>query len=354
MGGGLMTNIEICDSVPTFASVSLPIMPLLTSSDYRPPRYLFNGHLQTIIPSQFRKIREISYSRERISTEDGDFLLLDWSSIKSSQLVIVSHGLEGDSHRPYILGMVRAFNRAGFDALAWNFRGCGGEINQTYRFYHSGATPDLHFLVNYVKNQYQYKSIVLVGFSLGGNLTLKYLGEQREALVNEVQAAVVFSVPLDLQACSRKIAEPENFIYSKRFLRNLKKKIRNKEAIMPDKISSEFFPQIRSLEDFDNYYTAPLHGFRNAADYYHQCSSIRFLQSIRVPTLVVSAKNDPFLAPECYLTKESETTDYLHFQAPESGGHCGFMPRSYSSGQNFWSENRAVEFVNDVLVSHNN
>ncbi|MGB3587704.1 MAG: alpha/beta fold hydrolase [Tunicatimonas sp.] len=322
-------------------------MPLLTTSDYRPPRYLFNGHLQTIIPSQFRKIREVKYQRERLPTDDEDFLLLDWSRSGSNQLMVVSHGLEGDSYRPYILGMVRAFNRAGFDALAWNFRGCGGEMNQTYRFYHSGATPDLHYLIDYIKNQYYYQSIILVGFSLGGNLTLKYLGEQKETLVDEVKAAVVFSAPLDLQACSRKIAEPENFIYSKRFLRNLKMKIRNKEAVMPDKISSEFFSKIRSLEDFDDYYTAPLHGFRSATDYYHQCSSIHFLKSIKIPTLVVNAKNDPFLADSCYLNKESDTTEYLHFQAPEAGGHCGFMPRGYTSGQNFWSENQAVQFANN-------
>lgn len=337
--------------IARFVIVFILIMPLLTSSDYLPPRYLFNGHLQTIIPSLFRKISEVNYRRERLLTEDGDFLLLDWSKVNSNQLVIVSHGLEGDSQRPYIIGMVRAFNQAGFDALAWNFRGCGGEINRTYRFYHSGATPDLHFLVNHIRKEYNYESIVLIGFSLGGNLTLKYLGEQKDNLAEEIKAAAIFSVPLDLQACSRKIAEPENFIYSKRFLRNLKKKIRNKEAIMPDKISSEFFPKIRSLEDFDDYYTAPLHGFRNATDYYHQCSSIHFLKSIKVPTLVVNAKNDPFLAESCYLNEESDTNEHLYFQAPNEGGHCGFMPRSYSSGRNFWSENRAVQFVNKVISS---
>ncbi|MEM6841404.1 MAG: alpha/beta fold hydrolase [Bacteroidota bacterium] len=326
-------------------------MPLLTTSDYRPPPYLFNGHLQTIIPSQFRKVSEVSYQRERLTTPDGDFLLLDWSKVSSDTLAIISHGLEGDSQRPYIKGMVRAFNRAGYDALAWNFRGCGGEINQTYRFYHSGATPDLHFLVNSILCYHSYHSIVLIGFSLGGNLTLKYVGEQKDKLNPKVKSVVVFSVPLHLQACSRQIAQPQNILYSQRFLRNLKKKIRDKEAIMPEKISSEFFPKIRSLEDFDDYYTAPLHGFQDAADYYRQCSSIHFLQSIRVPTLIVNAQNDPFLAKECYLTQEEQTTQYLHFQAPETGGHVGFMPRGYSSGQNFWSEERAIQFVENLPIS---
>ena len=321
-------------------------MPLLHHSDYQAPTYLFNGHLQTIIPSQFRRVSDVNYQRQRLSTPDDDFLLLDWSSVGSNKLVIVSHGLEGDSERGYIRGMVRAFNREGYDALAWNFRGCGGIINQTYRFYHSGATPDLHFLVNYLRENHLYQSIILIGFSLGGNLTLKYLGEQGAEATDIISSAAVFSVPLDLLACSRKIAEPKNFIYGRRFLRNLKNKIRAKEAIMPDKISSEFFPNIKTLEDFDDYYTAPLHGFQNAADYYHQCSSIHFLKSIKVPTLVVSAKNDPFLAESCYLTQESDTTQYLYFQAPNEGGHCGFMPRNHSSGKNFWSEDLAIQFVN--------
>ncbi|MEM8965323.1 MAG: hydrolase [Bacteroidota bacterium] len=324
-------------------------MPLLTTSDYQPPQYLFNGHLQTIIPSQFRKVSGVNYQRERLATPDGDFLLLDWSKTGSTTLAIVSHGLEGDSQRPYMRGMVQAFNRAGYDALAWNFRGCGGEINQTQRFYHSGATPDLHFLVSNIIQHYPYQSIVLIGFSLGGNLTLKYVGEQQDELNAKVKAVVVFSVPIHLQACSRQIAQPQNILYSQRFLRNLKKKIRDKEAIMPEKISSEFFPEIRSLEDFDDYYTAPLHGFQDAEDYYRQCSSIHFLQSIRVPTLIVNAQNDPFLAKECYLTEEEQTTQYLHFQAPEAGGHVGFMQRGYSKGKNFWSENRALEFVENFL-----
>jgi len=325
-------------------------MPLVRYSDYQPPSYLFNGHLQTIIPSLFRRVSGVDYQRQRLPTEDGDFLLLDWSKVGSDTLVIVSHGLEGDSFRPYIQGMVRAFNREGLDALAWNFRGCGGMMNQTYRFYHSGATPDLHFLVNHITNHQDYQTIILVGFSLGGNLTLKYLGEQGDQAQYAITAAVVFSVPLDLQACSRKIAQPENFIYSKRFLRNLKKKIKAKEAVMPNKISSEFFPNIKTLEDFDDYYTAPLHGFRDAADYYHQCSSIHFLQSIQIPTLIVNAQNDPFLAKECYLTQETDTSSNLFFEASVAGGHCGFMPKGYSWGNNFWSENRAIDFVRKAMT----
>ena len=324
-------------------------MPLITSSNYQAPPYLFNGHLQTIIPSQFRRVPEVNYERERVTTEDQDFLLLDWSQIGSNKLVIISHGLEGDSTRPYIKGMVRAFNQAGYDALAWNFRGCGGEINQTLRFYHSGATEDLHFIVQHALQGSAYESIILLGFSLGGNLTLKYVGEQQERLPEPVTGAIVFSVPLDLHACSAKISEPGNFLYNWRFLSHLKKKILAKEKLMPNQLSSEFFPQIRTLQDFDDYYTAPLHGFENAAQYYQQCSSIRFLKSIQIPTLIVNAKNDPFLAPECYLTHNEDTSDLLYFEAPAEGGHCGFMPRNYQRSENFWSEDRAIRFSREII-----
>ncbi|MEQ9438668.1 MAG: alpha/beta fold hydrolase [Cyclobacteriaceae bacterium] len=327
-------------------------MPLIHSSDYQPPPYLFNGHLQTIIPSQFRNVPDVRYARERLITEDQDFLLLDWSRVGSDTLVVISHGLEGDSQRPYIKGMVRAFNRVGYDVLAWNFRSCGGEINQTLRFYHSGATEDLHAILHHVRAKATYQRILLVGFSLGGNLTLKYVGERQETLFPEISGAIVFSVPLDLQACSLTISERSNFIYSWRFLNNLKGKIRAKEKIMPDKISTEFFPQIRTLQDFDDYYTAPMHGYKDAADYYRQCSSIHFLQSIQVPTLIVNAQNDPFLAKECYLTQDSDTSETLFFEAPEEGGHCGFMPKGYTTGDNFWSEDRAIRFSEEILAFH--
>ena len=313
---------------------------------YTPPRYLFNGHLQTIVPSLLRKVQSIDYRREKVTTEDEDFLLLDWYPQASERLVIISHGLEGDSERPYMKGMARAFYRAGYDALAWNYRGCGGQMNDTLRFYHSGATDDLDWIIRHALARKQYRNIVLVGFSLGGNLTLKYLGERGD-VPQEVVGSAIFSVPLDLQACAHQLARPSNIVYHRRFLNNLKKKIAQKALQLPEQLTTEHFSSIKTLQDFDDYYTAPLHGFENAAAYYRQCSSLYFLQEIKVPTLIVNAQNDPFLAPECFLPNPFPT-DHIQFEAPAGGGHCGFMPRGGRWEDNFWSEEVAVQFASQV------
>lgn len=325
-------------------------MPWIQHSDYQAPYWLFNGHLQTIIPSQFRKVTGVSYQRERFATPDKDFLLLDWSVIQSDKLVIISHGLEGDSHRPYIKGMVRAFNRAGWDALAWNFRGCGGEINHTLRFYHSGATDDLDLVITHALGKKDYQNIVLVGFSLGGNLTLKYLGESSMHLRSAIKAGIVFSVPLDLHTCAQQISEPANFIYNRRFLRNLKLKVSKKVVNMPDDISTEHFEKIRTLKDFDDFYTAPLHGFKDAMDYYTSCSSLYYLKDICVPTLIVNAQNDPFLSNKCYPGEVLSSHEFVFLEAPSAGGHVGFMPRGAQANDDYWSEKRAVSFATESIV----
>lgn len=319
-------------------------MPIIQDLDYQPPTFLFNGHLQTIIPSQMRIVRGVTYNRSKIRTEDGDFLLLDWSRQGFDKLVIISHGFEGDSKRAYMRGMVRAFNRAGYDALAWNFRSCGGEMNDTLRFYHSGATYDLDLLLHYVSENFHYKEIVMVGFSMGGNLTLKYLGEHKEHLLPAIKKAVTFSVPLDLSSCAKKISTSENFIYSWRFLSSLRVKIRQKAKLMPDLLSAKHLDKIKTLTDFDNFYTAPLHGFKDAEDYYTQCSSLHFLDTIKIPTMIVNAWNDPFLSEKCFFHADNLPSNMIYFAAPTAGGHCGFMQKNVKKDENFWSENLAVAF----------
>jgi uncharacterized protein len=324
-------------------------MLLTPVEKYQPPYWLFNGHLQTIIPSQFRKVEDLRYEREKINTPDQDFLLLDWSGRPSPKLAIISHGLEGDSHRPYIRGMARAFVRAGYEVLAWNFRGCGGEMNHQLRFYHSGATDDLDIIIQHTLQRRQYREVVLVGFSLGGNLTLKYLGEKGNDLPKPIQKGIVFSVPLDLHSSAVKIGYAGNFLYSRRFLRNLKKKIKEKVNLMPGALTTDYFNQIKNLKDFDDFYTAPIHGFRDAVDYYTRCSSLYFLEDIRLPTLIVNAHNDPFLSELCYPMKVFENHPYINLLVPEEGGHVGFMPRGIHKDQNYWSENLAVRFAENNI-----
>lgn len=304
---------------------------------YRPPTLLFNRHLETIYPSLLRKVKFHAPQRERISTPDDDFLDLDWYTQHASKLVIISHGLEGNSSRSYVLGMARAFFYAGYDVLAWNYRGCSGEVNRQLRFYHSGATDDLHTVVSHAASRYE--DIRLVGFSLGGNLTLKYVGESH--VHSAVKKVIGISVPLNLHTSCQVISRPVNWIYTKRFLLSLTAKIKAKPALASvldlDKLNT-----IRTLLEFDDHFTGPLHGFAGAVDYYSQCSAIRFLPAIRVPTLILSAQNDPFLSPDCYPESVSE---HVKTSYPARGGHVGFA--RFGGNGLYWSEMEAVSFMDD-------
>jgi uncharacterized protein len=320
-------------------------MPLIQNADYQAPSWLPEGHSQTIFPSVFRKVTGVNYVRERISTPDGDFIDVDFSEkhspihLVSHSIIVFSHGLEGDSSRQYITGMVKNFNANGFDCLAWNFRSCSGEINQTKRFYHSGATDDLETIIKHSLSK-GYQKIYLVGFSLGGNLTLKYLGEKGQNLYPEIQKAVTFSVPLHLSSSGKTIG----WLYTKRFCRSLNKKILAKSQRFPEfQINTSYIAKIKTLKDFDDAYTSQLHGFIDAEDYYERNSSLYFLDKINIPTLIINAKNDPFLSKECFPFEKIKSMEKIYFQAPEMGGHCGFYPAAYQGV--LWSERRALEWV---------
>lgn len=307
---------------------------------------MFNRHIETMVPALLRKPKNIpSYQRERLETKDGDFLDIDWARNKKDRLVIISHGLEGNSEKPYMRGMGRAFYDKYWDVLAWNYRGCSGELNRTNRFYHSGATGDLEFVIEHAVDQ-GYEQIVLVGFSLGGNLTLKYLGESDTKKYKQVMKACVFSVPIDLAGCSIEINKPHNFLYSLRFLRSLNKKVRNKLASAPDFMGIKKFRNAKSVYQFDDIITAPLHGFEGADDYYNRCSSRNFIKDITIPTLVVNAINDPFLSKSCYETTFFEKSNCVFFETPLHGGHVGFS--EYNKDGLFWSEKRALEWVENI------
>ena len=236
-------------------------MPLLPNSPYIRPKWLFNGHLETIYPALLRKVRFNNPTRERIDTPDGDFLDLDWYRAKNTRLIIISHGLEGNSSRPYILGMARNFHQEGFDVLTWNYRGCGEELNRKAIFYHSGATYDLKTVVEHAQKNYQ--ELFLVGFSLGGNLTLKFLGEAKSSYP-KIKKAVTISVPLDLGGSCDKISKGENLMYSKRFLETLKVKVTRKSRFFPDEFPIKKLDSLKTLRDFDDVFTGPLHGFADA------------------------------------------------------------------------------------------
>jgi predicted alpha/beta-fold hydrolase len=316
-------------------------------TSYQPPPFFRNPHLQTLFPTLFRRVPGISYTRERISTPDDDFLDLDWVRRGSNRLVVVSHGLEGDSQRAYVKGMVRAALKQGFDALAWNFRGCSGVPNRQPRLYHSGSDNDLETVLRHVLEHCDYRAIALVGFSMGGNVSLVYLGRRQHSIDPRIKCCVAFSVPGDLADCSRALARPENRIYMKRFLKMLHAKVRMGQESFPELINDRDYHLLRDFYDFDNRYTAPLHGFKDAEDYWRQCSAARFIPGIRIPTLLVSALDDPFLGPGCYPRKEAAANPVFTFETPAHGGHVGFV--SFNREKIYWSERRALAFINGNL-----
>ena len=323
------------------------IMPIVADSTYRAPWLLSNGHLQTLFPHLLRRVRGVRYDRERIETPDKDFLDLDWVRTGSRRLAVVAHGLEGDSTRHYMLGMVRALAKRGWDVVAWNARGCSGEPNRSPRFTHSGATEDLQTVLSRVLDTDAYSELALLGFSLGGNLTLKYLGERARLLDPRIKAAVAFSVPCDLRSGSIQLAKPINQVYMRRFLATLHDKIRSLMKLMPGKVDDHGYKNMRSFKDFDDRYTAPLHGFKDAEDYWRQCSCKPYLKDIHIPTLLVNARNDPFLADPCYPVEEARQNSNVHLEMPRSGGHVGFV--SFNHGGEYWSETRAGSFLGASL-----
>ncbi len=314
-------------------------MPLI-SSTYRPPLGFANGYMQSIYPTLFRRLATSHLQHETLELSDGDFLDLDWSRGYGKQLVIVSHGLEGHSRRPYVAGVVREANRQGYDALSWNFRGCSGRPNRLTRSYHSGATEDLAAVIHHAQNQ-GYQHVHLVGFSMGGNLSLLYLG--RDSVATVVRSAVAFSVPCDLKASAEQLARRRNRIFMWRFLRDLRGKMTEKAQRFPAQVQVDDFHQIRNFRQFDDRYTAPLHGFSSALDYWQRSSCLPYLSKILHPALLVNALDDPFLTPSCYPRAIAQSSPWLHLELPAHGGHVGFIERG--KDQVYWMERRAMAFI---------
>lgn len=319
-------------------------MPLVPSN-YKPPFPFRNGHFSTIYSGVFRKVHGLVQKRERIELEDGDFLDLDWSESKSNtnKVVILIHGLEGNAQRHYITGSAKKFNQNGFDACAINLRGCSGEQNRLYRTYHSGASDDLIEVIQHVLNTKSYESIFLMGYSLGGNLLLKYLGEVNK-IPPQLKGAVGVSVPCSLKSASDELLKSKNAIYSQRFKKHLLAKLHEKKQMFPQKISETDIKSITTLKDFDDVYTSKAHGFVDALDYYEKCSCQQFLPNIKIPSLILNAKNDSFLGEACYPYKEALENSKLFLEVPDFGGHVGFWGRKNIS----YAEKRGVEFLNSL------
>lgn len=356
-------------------------MPYSELNDYAPPFWLHNAHAQTIWPSLFRKVKQPRFQPFRLETHDDDFIDLDYIQVQPGKrsergLALLSHGLEGNSRRHYMLGMAQAMSTLGLDVYSRNFRDCSGQPNRRPYMYHSGETGDLHRSVEHAVEQ-GYKSIFLIGFSMGGNQVLKYLGqgasggyrpqgqsqEQEQpqsgsvimsspinsppVVPKAVKAAVCFSVPCDLHGSSIRLARPSNRIYMEYFMCSLRRKIKEKAALFPASINTAGLDRIKTFKAFDDRYTAPLHGFESAEDYWAKASCLPFLESIQVPSMLVNAANDPFLTPSCFPEETARYHANLFLKVPKHGGHVGFVS---GSGSRYWSENTAVKFLRAYLA----
>jgi len=314
-------------------------MPLI-ETDYKPPLFFKNRHVNTIYSSLFRKTKPLSFKRKRIETLDEDFLDIDLIENGSRKIVILCHGLEGSSDSKYIQATAKLLSLNGYSVAAMNYRFCSGEINRQLVTYHSGKTDDLHNVINFVLPNYD--SVYLVGFSLGGNLILKYNGDSLFSLSPKIKANVAISVPVDLKGSSISLKRCENVLYRWRFLRTLSKKMHLKHQQFPNQLDVFPLKKVKTLKDFDDFFTSKINGFKDAEDYYLKASSKQFIPNISKPTLLINALDDPFLSESCFPISEANENSNFFLMTPFHGGHVGFI----SKGVFYWSEIQILNFLN--------
>jgi uncharacterized protein len=334
-------------------------MPIIKPT-YKAPLLFQNPHISTLYASVLRRVDGVNYTRERLNLSDGDFVDLDWSCngssnlfeenghsnlFESNNLVIITHGFLGNSQRQYVKGTVKAFNEKGWDALAWNHRGLSGEPNLLEKMTTHGSTFELSEIVEHVLKLKKYKNIALVGWSKGGNITLKYAGEIGNKMPTEVRCIVGVSMPTDLYGSVQVMGKTS--FYANRFRDKTYKFLQTRKHFIDDDKFKEF-SRYKTLDDFADYYIAPLHGYNNAKDYYLKCSASNYLESITVPTLILNALNDPILSMTCSPFQLAKSSEIIHLETPNHGGHCAF----YESNKNgiYWADRRVLEFVNEKVI----
>lgn len=322
---------------------------------FRPAWWLPGPHAQTIGGRYLRPVRGVCYRRERVDTPDGDFLDLDFATVEGLPVpdapgipaVLVIHGLEGSAASAYVLETCRQLARRGIRSVATNFRSCSGEPNRLARLYHAGDTGDVEWVLRLLAARFPGAPLGAVGFSLGANQLLKYLGERgRET---PLRAAVAVSVPYDLAAGADKLdATVMGRLYTAVFLRSLKAKYQAKRALLGGAYDDARVLAARTFREFDDAATAPLHGFRDAAHYYGSSSSGRFLSRVRVPTLLVHAEDDPFVPAGAMPYAAVRDNPCLAAAFTAEGGHVGFIG-GLPWAPTFWAEAEAARFLEPYL-----
>jgi uncharacterized protein len=324
-------------------------------AEFKPAWWLNHAHLQTLYPALLRNTPPLPLVRERLNTPDNDFIDIDYCGTGTLPLVILLHGLTGNSQSSYIKGLQRVLLQQGFRSAALNFRGCSGEYNRLARSYHSGETEDIGFLYQTLRQREPTTPMAVVGFSLGGNVLLKWLGEQGDKL--SLFAAVAVSVPLVLSTCATKLDNGFSKLYRANLLRELKHYVAEKQRYLEKLGATEEADKIKQLGDlasiqsfwqYDDRVVAPLHGFRNVDDYYQRSSSRQFLKKITVPTLLIQAQDDPFMTTDV-LPHANELSPTIQLEVTQGGGHVGFVTGLNPFKPIYWLEQRILAFLRHQL-----
>jgi len=306
----------------------------LNKTSFKPAWWLPHAHLQTLWQGLCRReIKNLHIKRERLELPDGDFVDLDWVGKNSGPIVLILHGLEGSITSPYAQGMLSAVEHHGWRGVLMNFRGCSGERNRLPRLYHAGETHDLEILIQALRQRHPDTPITAIGFSLGGNVLLKWLGETSQN--NPLTAAIGISIPFELHKSVVRMNQGFSRVYQKFLLRSLNTKMNT---------------HFKTLKNFDEKITAPLHGFVDASDYYSNSSCRQYLHLIRVPTLLLQAKDDPFMTNDL-LPEPNELPAQVILEVFENGGHVGFISGRFPWNPQYWLEKRVPEFLSGYLFS---
>ena len=315
---------------------------MITRSAFQPAWWLPGPHLQTLYPSLFRTRKIPPLRRERIELPDGDFVDIDWTPQTDGLCILILHGLEGSIDSHYAGGILSALANSGHTAGLMYFRGRSGEPNRLPRSYHSGETGDLDYVMQYVGQLHPEKGIAVIAYSLGGNVLLKWLGEQGDRAIP--LTAITLSVPFDLNSAALRLEQGLSRIYQHHLLQRLRESVKHKASKHSMPYPADRLGDLRTFRQFDHAVTAPLHGFNGVDDYYRRSSCKPFLKHIAIPTLMLQARDDPFL-PASALPDENDLNDLVTLELSRRGGHVGYI-----SGRNplqpiYWSEQRILQHL---------
>ncbi len=314
---------------------------------FKPAWWLPGPHLQTIWPALCRRKKtKLDVHRERFWLADGDFVDLDWIGHPTGPIVLILHGLEGSIKSPYAKGMLEAVAAQGWRGVLMHFRGCSGVPNRLARGYHSGETGDVNEVIQALRSREPSTFLAAIGFSLGGNVLLKWLGET--GLDNPLAAAVAISVPFELQKTTDRIRKGFSRVYQWHLLNCLYKRLSYKFQLQPYPHGLPPLSKYKSIRDFDDNITAPLHGFSNANEYYTLSSSRQYLNKIQVPTLLLQSTDDPFMTKDI-IPSPQEISPKIQLEVTQSGGHVGFVSGKFPWRPNYWLEARVPAFLQSYL-----